>query len=210
MLKLIWIEYSYIKLACLARTQIKCYTSSHDRKKKHIIRCFLIIRYELHMSHTEGVKIGHFQDKGSILFKSQLLKVSKFVVHSQGQNLNRKPTKSLFRVSLAVRVESLFRVCFQNLWWLKEKWPYFPVRIDSRDLQMSNVYQFEDTTVWERWHFLRSQINIDYSLIQCIRGFCSYPLPIFNLSLQVPWIDSRTQFPNISEHVPFKWASFNL
>ncbi len=34
-------------------------------------------------------------------------------------------------------------------------------------------------------HFWRSEINIDYRLIQCIRGFCSSPLPIFKLSLQV-------------------------
>ncbi len=32
---------------------------------------------------------------------------------------------------------------------------------------------------------------IDYRLIQCIRGFCSSSLPIFKLSLQVPWIDSN-------------------
>ncbi len=47
------------------------------------------------------------------------------------------------------------------------------------------------TIVWERWNFLRSEINIDHCLIQCIRGFCSSPLPIFKLSLQVPWIDFR-------------------
>ncbi len=41
-----------------------------------------------------------------------------------------------------------------------------------------------------RWYFWRSEINIDYRLIQYIRGFCSSPLPIFKLSLQVAWIDS--------------------
>ncbi len=51
------------------------------------------------------------------------------------------------------------------------------------------TYRFEDTIVWERWSFWRSEINIDYRLIQCIRGFCSSSLPIFKLSLQVPWID---------------------
>ncbi len=50
--------------------------------------------------------------------------------------------------------------------------------------------RFEYNNVWERWHFWISEINIDYRLIQCIRGFCSSPLPIFKLSLQVPWIDS--------------------
>ena len=34
------------------------------------------------------------------------------------------------------------------------------------------MYRFEDTIVWERWHFLTSGINIDYHLIQYIRGFC--------------------------------------
>ena len=44
------------------------------------------------------------------------------------------------------------------------------------------TYRFEDTIVWERWHFWRSEINIDYHLIQCIRGFCSYlPCPSSNL-----------------------------
>ncbi len=53
------------------------------------------------------------------------------------------------------------------------------------------TYQVQDTIVWERWYFWRSEINIDYHLIQCFRGFCSSPLPIFKLSLLVPWIDSR-------------------
>ncbi len=63
-------------------------------------------------------------------------------------------------------------------------------RVDSRDPQTSNI------PIW-RYHclgevvFWRSEIIIDYRLIQCIRGFCSSPLPIFKLSLQVPWIDSR-------------------
>ena len=35
---------------------------------------------------------------------------------------------------------------------------------------------------WKRWHFWRSQINIDCHLVQCIRGFCSSPLPIFKLA----------------------------
>ncbi len=52
------------------------------------------------------------------------------------------------------------------------------------------TYRFEDTIVWERWHFWRSEININYRLIECIRGFCSSPLPILKLSLQAPWIDS--------------------
>ncbi len=52
------------------------------------------------------------------------------------------------------------------------------------------TYRFEDTIVCERWHFWRSEINIDYRLIQCIRGFCSSPLPIFKLTLQVRWIGS--------------------
>ena len=53
------------------------------------------------------------------------------------------------------------------------------------------TYRLEDTIAWERWHFWRSEINIYYRLIQCIRGFCSSPLSISKLSLQVPWIDSR-------------------
>ncbi len=53
------------------------------------------------------------------------------------------------------------------------------------------TYRFEDTIVCERWYFWRSEINIDYRMIQCIRGFCSSPLPIFKLGLQVPWIDSN-------------------
>ncbi len=52
------------------------------------------------------------------------------------------------------------------------------------------TYWFEDTIVWERWQSWRSEIN--YRLIQCIRGFCSSSLPIFKLSLQVPWIDCST------------------
>ncbi len=52
------------------------------------------------------------------------------------------------------------------------------------------TYRFEDTIVLEKGHFWISEINIDYRLIQCIRGFCSPPLPIFKFSLQVPWIDS--------------------
>ncbi len=51
--------------------------------------------------------------------------------------------------------------------------------------------RIEDTIVWERWYLWRSEINIDYRLIQCVSGFCSSPLPIFKLSLQVPWIDSK-------------------
>ena len=53
------------------------------------------------------------------------------------------------------------------------------------------TYRFEDTIVWERWHFWRSEINIDYRLIQYIKALCWSPLPIFKLSLQVPWIDSN-------------------
>ncbi len=49
------------------------------------------------------------------------------------------------------------------------------------------TYRFEDPIVWERWHFRRSAINIDYRLIQCIIVLI-ISLPIFKLSLQVPWI----------------------
>ncbi len=75
---------------------------------------------------------------------------------------------------------------------LKSSTKHEPVtRVDSRDPPMSN------TPIW-RCHYLgevvfpwRSEINIDYRLIQCITGFCSSPLPIFKLSLQVPWTNSR-------------------
>ncbi len=60
-----------------------------------------------------------------------------------------------------------------------------------QDIRKRPTYRFEDTIVWKKWHFWRSEINIDYHLIQCIRGFCSSPLPIFKLSVQVPWIDSN-------------------
>ncbi len=66
------------------------------------------------------------------------------------------------------------------------------VRVDSRDPQTSNI------SIW-RYHylgevaFLKIWNQFDYCLIQCIRGFCSSPLPIFKLSLQVPWIDSNTK-----------------
>ena len=50
----------------------------------------------------------------------------------------------------------------------------------------SPTYRFENTIVRERCHFWKCEINIDYRLIQYIRGFCSSPLPIFKLSLQVP------------------------
>ncbi len=62
-------------------------------------------------------------------------------------------------------------------------------RVISRG-RPSLTYRFEDTIIWERWHFWRSENN--YRLIQCIRGLCSSdPCPcIFKLSLQVPWIDS--------------------
>ncbi len=56
------------------------------------------------------------------------------------------------------------------------------------------TYRFEYTIVWERWYFWGSEINIDYRLIQCIRRFCSSPLPIFRFCLQVPWIDSKYKF----------------
>ncbi len=56
------------------------------------------------------------------------------------------------------------------------------------------TYRCEDTIVWERWYFWRSEINIDYRLLQFIRGFCSSPMPIFKLSLQVAWIDSSCSF----------------
>ena len=65
----------------------------------------------------------------------------------------------------------------------------YSTRVDSRDLQTSKI-SIENTIVWERWYFWTSEINIDYRLILCIRGFCSSPLPIFKLS-QVPWIDSN-------------------
>ncbi len=69
-------------------------------------------------------------------------------------------------------------------------WLYDSVRESIQGICKHPTDRFEDTIVWERWHFWRSEINIVYSLIQCIRGFCSSPLPIFKLSLQVPWIDS--------------------
>ena len=64
------------------------------------------------------------------------------------------------------------------------------------------TYGFEDTIVWERWHFWRSEINLDYHLIQCIRGFCSSPLPIFKLSLQVPWINSNKVIGKYANELP--------
>ena len=58
------------------------------------------------------------------------------------------------------------------------------------------TYRFEDTIVWKRWHFWRSEINIGYRLIQCvcISGFCSSPCPSSNVvyrSLESTWIDSN-------------------
>ncbi len=70
-------------------------------------------------------------------------------------------------------------------WWL------LPLDLESiQGICKFTKHRFEDTIVWERCYFWRSEINIDYRLIQCIRGFCSSPLPILKLSLQVPWIDS--------------------
>ncbi len=54
------------------------------------------------------------------------------------------------------------------------------------------TYRFENTIVWERWHLWRSEINIDCCLILYIKSFCSSPLPIFKLSLQIPWINFNT------------------
>ncbi len=67
--------------------------------------------------------------------------------------------------------------------------------VDIQAIRKRLTYRFEDTIVWERWYFWRSEINIDYRMIQCIRGFCLSPLPIFKLSLQVPWIDSSEVRP---------------
>ncbi len=68
------------------------------------------------------------------------------------------------------------------------------------------IYRFEDTIVWERWYIGRFEINIDYRLIQCIRGFCSSPLPILKLSLQVPRIDSnRLIFPILHKNCGFTY-----
>ncbi len=63
-------------------------------------------------------------------------------------------------------------------------------KVDSRHPQTPNI------PIW-RYHCLGEVVflkiwnhYIDYRLIQCIRGFCSSPLPI-KLCLQVPWIDSN-------------------
>ncbi len=77
----------------------------------------------------------------------------------------------------------------------------YRVRVDSRDLQTSNI------SIWryhclERWHFWRSHINIDYRLIQCVRGFCSSPLPIFKHGLQVHWIDHSSLIQREREYQP--------
>ena len=66
---------------------------------------------------------------------------------------------------------------------------------------------FEGTIVWERWYFWRSEINIDNHLIQCITCYFSW-LPIFKLSLQVPWIDSNTQLCNIFSSI-FWYLTFH-
>ncbi len=70
------------------------------------------------------------------------------------------------------------------------------------------TYRFEDTIVGRVWYFWRSEIHIDYRLIQCIRGFCSSPLPIFKLSLKVPWIDLSNFYKNMEHHR--KYQSYNL
>ncbi len=69
-------------------------------------------------------------------------------------------------------------VCFMNL----------VVQVDSRDLQTSNI------SIW-RYHCLRElaflKIWNQYWLPSDTvhQRFCSSPLPIFKLSLQVPWTD---------------------
>ncbi len=42
-------------------------------------------------------------------------------------------------------------------------------------------YRFEDTIVWERWHFWRSEVNIDYRQMQYITVFFTHiPCPSSN------------------------------
>ncbi len=70
------------------------------------------------------------------------------------------------------------------------------------NMQMSNLLIWR-YIVWERWHFWRSEINIELSIsvrYSTSQFFCSSPaLPIFKLSLQVPWIDSR-HYPSQKLH----------
>ncbi len=75
---------------------------------------------------------------------------------------------------------------------------YYAVLESIQWIRKRPTYRFEDNIFWARWYFWRSEINIDYRLIQCIRGFCSSPLPTFKLSLRVPWIDSSQNLPALS------------
>ncbi len=77
-----------------------------------------------------------------------------------------------------------FKSTVKYLWSMKIIWNMF-----NRTCKHP-TYRFDGTIVWERSHFWRSEINIDYCLIQCIIVFCSSHQPIFKLSLLVPWIDS--------------------
>ncbi len=71
--------------------------------------------------------------------------------------------------------------CMANttLFWVN------PIEVDSRALQTSNIsiWRYHCLGYFWRWHFWRFEINIDYRLIQCIRGFRSSSLPIFKISL---------------------------
>ncbi len=81
---------------------------------------------------------------------------------------------------------------------LRSRWHRIKLFKSIQGICKRSTCRFENTIVWERWHFWRSEINIDYCLIQCIRGFCSSPLPIFKLCIQVPWIDSKP-FINVNK-----------
>ncbi len=83
-----------------------------------------------------------------------------------------------------------FRRLFVLLQWFTLQLNHRALLESIQGIRKRPTYRFEDTIVWERWHFWRYEINIDYPLIQCIRGFHSSPLPIFKLSLQVPCIYS--------------------
>ena len=58
--------------------------------------------------------------------------------------------------------------------------------------------RFESTIVWKRWHFWTSEINMINIRYRTSQFFCSSPLPIFKLCLQVLWIDSKHKLETLT------------
>ncbi len=142
-------------------------------KTEHLNNIWSCHRHHLRKMHLILVSVNRTQWLGA-LFCCFLIPWHQHIGCSQNYSfferlLQENNINGTFKMSI---IWTALRVS-QSRWRTNKK----SSKESIQGIRKRPTYRFENTIVWERWHFWRSEINIDYS---ASKGFVHLPCPSSN------------------------------